>query len=225
MNILGKRVKERREALGLSQPALAKRVGMTQQGINSIEQGDSLRPRKLKELALALKTTQEYLLGEVDNPENSRYPHERGDRKVRTIPVVSYVQAGSMSEIADPYPAGTGHAEVTVYKAEDIGPRAFALEVEGESMIVNPPVMGAVSYLPGEIIVCDPDAPLKPGDLVIAKTEAGATFKKYRPGGSNKNGAEIIYLVPLNDDWESIKIDQSNPGTIVGKIVRHTRTP
>ena len=58
----GRRVRERRLALGLSQPTVARAAGMSQQAIHHIEHGDVGRPRRMIELADALRTTQEYLL-------------------------------------------------------------------------------------------------------------------------------------------------------------------
>jgi transcriptional regulator with XRE-family HTH domain len=62
--IHGDRVRQLRKERGLSQLKLAKAVGMRQQGIQSIEDGKSRRPRKLRELAWALQTTEGWLLGE-----------------------------------------------------------------------------------------------------------------------------------------------------------------
>ncbi len=59
---LGRRVASRRAKLGLSQEALADRVGMKQQGIDAIEQGRVKRPRLLRELARALRTSDDWLL-------------------------------------------------------------------------------------------------------------------------------------------------------------------
>lgn len=59
---LGRRVATRRAKLGLSQEALAARVGMKQQGIDAIEQGRVRRPRLLRELARALHTSEDWLL-------------------------------------------------------------------------------------------------------------------------------------------------------------------
>jgi transcriptional regulator with XRE-family HTH domain len=58
----GKRVAERRIALGLSQTDLATAAGMKQQGVASIEKGDVERPRKLKEIAETLGVSEDYLL-------------------------------------------------------------------------------------------------------------------------------------------------------------------
>lgn len=60
----GTRVKRRREELGLSQPQLGKLVGMSQQGILSIEKGKSKRPRNMHELVEALVTTRDWLCWE-----------------------------------------------------------------------------------------------------------------------------------------------------------------
>ena len=232
MNILGERVQARIRALGLSQSALAREVGMKPQGIQSICAGEVLRPRKLREIARALKTSEEYLLGESDDPSlpgqiGGMISAQSDTVDVRVFSVIDLVQAGQYSKISDVYPEGDGKHGVSVYKAGDIGPRAFAVEVEGESMLVNPPKAGEVSYKSGDFIVCDPDAAYKPGDLVIAKRDHDeeATFKKYRPVGPDKDGNEIIDLVPLNEDWPKIRIDADNPGHIVGKVVRHLRTP
>jgi transcriptional regulator with XRE-family HTH domain len=68
MSIIGDRITERLARLEKSQTWLADRVGMTQQGIASIVAGDSERPRLLLEIATALETSQEYLLGETGDP-------------------------------------------------------------------------------------------------------------------------------------------------------------
>lgn len=51
---------------------LAKKTGMSQQGVQSILAGDSGRPRLLREIAEAVKTTEAYLLNETDDPSPAR---------------------------------------------------------------------------------------------------------------------------------------------------------
>lgn len=73
----GNRIAERLQAIDKSQSWLADRVGMRQQGINSIIRGEVKRPRMLKEIAFWLRTSQEYLLGETDDPSpNDKLPPE-----------------------------------------------------------------------------------------------------------------------------------------------------
>lgn len=68
MTTLGERIELRLKALGYSQSWLASRAGMKQPGVQAIISGRVDRPRKLKEIATALETSQEYLLGETDDP-------------------------------------------------------------------------------------------------------------------------------------------------------------
>lgn len=65
----GRRVAARRQKLGFSQGDLAQEAGMSQQGIDNIEHGKVARPRQLRELAIALATTAEWLLWK-DGPED-----------------------------------------------------------------------------------------------------------------------------------------------------------
>jgi transcriptional regulator with XRE-family HTH domain len=59
---LGRRVAQRRIALAMSQAALARASGISQQNINSIEKGLVKRPGRIFELAQNLDTTPEWLL-------------------------------------------------------------------------------------------------------------------------------------------------------------------
>jgi hypothetical protein len=47
--------------------------------------------------------------------------------------------------------------------------------------------------------------------------------RRYEPQGYDKQGREIIDLVPLNRDFPTLRIDADNPGRIVGKVVLHSR--
>lgn len=58
---LANRVKERRDVLGITQTELADKVGIKQQSIASIENGETKNPRKIFELAQALKCSAHWL--------------------------------------------------------------------------------------------------------------------------------------------------------------------
>lgn len=73
-----RRLRETREALGLSQTALARRVGVTQQAIAAYE-GGVRRPTGeiLVRLSAALGVSSAYLLEKTDDPQRADYlPHE-----------------------------------------------------------------------------------------------------------------------------------------------------
>lgn len=60
---LGAAIKERREALGMTQEQLAKKAGTTQQSIANLETGKSRSTRKLVQIAKALGVRAETLEG------------------------------------------------------------------------------------------------------------------------------------------------------------------
>lgn len=60
MNI-SDRLRKRRKELGMTQTELALKVGVTQQAINSVENGLSKKPKFIIELARALKCSAEWL--------------------------------------------------------------------------------------------------------------------------------------------------------------------
>lgn len=66
MKKMGLKIKERREALGLTQEEVASACGVTQQAIQRLENGEILRPRYLDELAAVLGTTKAWLKGAED---------------------------------------------------------------------------------------------------------------------------------------------------------------
>lgn len=55
------------------------------------------------------------------------------------------------------------------------GHKLFAVLAEGLSMVGQ-------DIVPGDIIICDPDAQVKDGDMAIVKVEDGATLKRIRFG-------------------------------------------
>lgn len=132
---------------------------------------------------------------------------------MRPIPVISYIQAGRLSEISDPYAPGDGFA--TEICDDDLGPASFALEIEGESMLPD--------FRPGDRIVIDPNVVPNPGDFVVAKNgKQEATFKKYRPRGANDRGQQVFELVPLNEDYPTLRSDIETLH-IIGTMVEHRK--
>jgi SOS-response transcriptional repressor LexA len=93
-------------------------------------------------------------------------------------------------------------------------------KVEDDSMVAS-----QITILPGQYIGVDKDAPVAFGDLVVAKRDrdANPVFRRYEPQGYDKEGREIIDLVPLNRNYPALRIDGDNPGHIVGKVVVHSR--
>jgi phage repressor protein C with HTH and peptisase S24 domain len=58
---LAERVRERRDVLGITQTELADKIGIKQQSVASIENGETKNPRKIFEIAQALKCSVHWL--------------------------------------------------------------------------------------------------------------------------------------------------------------------
>jgi SOS-response transcriptional repressor LexA len=138
---------------------------------------------------------------------------------VRMVPVISYVQAGYGKGAVDSYARGEGSEHIGVDRdmAAELGRLAFALVIDGESMMDE--------FRPGDVVIIDPAVKPRPGDFVVAKVDGdeSATFKKYRSRGVDPDGVEIFDLVPLNPDWATVSVTPDNPGTVIGTMMEHRR--
>lgn len=131
----------------------------------------------------------------------------------RAIPVISAIQAGALKEIAEPYEIGAGYA--ILYTDDNYSKWAFGLEIEGDSMLPE--------FRPGDMVIIEPEWEPRPGEYVAAKNgrEEG-TFKKYRQRGLDERGNIIFELVPLNDDYPTLRSDVT-PLVIIGVMAEHRR--
>jgi len=69
MTSQSKRIKSRRQAIGMSQEELAYRIGTSQSQVSKYERGvNDLTGDVLTKIAHALETTSDYILGITDNP-------------------------------------------------------------------------------------------------------------------------------------------------------------
>lgn len=118
-----------------------------------------------------------------------------------------------MSEAVDPYQVGD--ADDWLLTDLDLSSHAFALRIKGDSMLPE--------FREGDMVIIDPSVNPLPGDYVVAKNgENEATFKKYRPRGVNEQGLQVFELVPLNEDYPSMRSDIT-PIRIIGTMVEHRR--
>lgn len=200
MEIDPKRFLKRRLKLKLSQGEVATRAGMRQQGIASIESGEVKRPRRLRELAQALETTEDYLLRETD--EDALIALENIPVKMG-IPISGEVAAGLWLEIGLPAQEPTEWLPFM----PDMGwkPEAtYAIRVRGNSVDKLAPH--------GSILICtdlaESGLKVKDNDLVVVehiREQEGkrqVTVKRIR---ARRGGWELI---PESTDpyWKPIVI-------------------
>ena len=118
-----------------------------------------------------------------------------------------------MREITVPYAAGDGFA--TIYVDDSYSQWAFGLEIEGDSMMPD--------YQPGDVVIIEPEWEPRPGDCVAAKNgRQEATFKKYRLRGTTPEGNDIFELVPINDNYPTVRSDET-PLVVIGVMAELRR--
>lgn len=224
------RIRSVREEKGWTQTQLGDAVGVSRAAVSQWENGETkgLKPENLVKTSEVLGVNVKWLAtgkGPMrDNGVNDiATEYAPGLKQVppdtRRIPVISYIQAGDPKRVIDDYSLGQGFTTIGIDQDMDstLGPNAFALQIEGESMLPD--------FKPGDLVIVDPESSVRPGDIVVAKIagEEAATIKKYRSRGKDENDQPIFELVPLNDDYPTIVINAGNPGEIIGPIVEHRR--
>jgi len=150
---LGQRVRERRLALGLSQPQLAKKVGgITYQAIQQLEQGGGTK--HLVSIARALGTTAEWL---QDGHEPAPFKPVAG-RISEPIRVLGLAECGP-----DGWSLWNGEVIDVVERPASLVDvsSAYAVYVVGASMEPR--------YQPGEVVYVHPGKPLAAGAYVLVQ--------------------------------------------------------
>lgn len=206
---IGDRIRARRKELHLTQKELAAKVGVSNVAISQWEK-DETAPKgdNLLKLTQALGCNPIYILHGEDSESNVAL----STVDTRLVPIISYVQAGTWT------------AECSIRNIEgeidflhtnmELSDSAFTLIIKGKSM--------EPEFMDGDAIVVDPEVQPLPGDFVVAKNgDEEALFKKYRPRGYI-NGMDVFELVPLNDDFPTIRSDHE-PVHIIGTMVEHRR--
>lgn len=131
----------------------------------------------------------------------------------KRVPLISWVQAGSWSEVQDTFAAGEADHWERAFSSSP-SESAFALVVEGESM--TSPYPGELSFPSGTIIIVDPGRSAGAGDYVVAKdvNTQHATFKRLAYDGGR------WYLKPLNPSYPTIEID--DPAMrVIGRVIEY----
>lgn len=207
---VGDEIRRRRKALKMTLEELAFRVEGDNGNLSKLERGkQGYSEETLRKIAAALGCSVADLFAGAERTDNL----VQVPMGTRRIPMIDSVQAGMMTEIVDPY--AIGDAADWLLTDLDLSQNAFALRIKGDSMLPE--------FRAGDTVIIDPAVLPLPGDYVVAKNgENEATFKKYRPRGANERGAQVFELVPLNDDYPSMRSDLM-PIRIIGTMVEHRR--
>jgi len=196
-----------REA-GLTEYRLAQLTGVAQPTIHRIRKKDSKNPKAdtLRPLAAYFGVTMAQMMGEEPLPDG--VAAGGGGRRntgpaepVGRVPLISWELAGRHAETADRVKTQDSFRMIQVYNTHELGERAYALTVRGDSM-VN--ASSDPTFPEGTIIIVDPDAEPVPGKFVIARVGSGdLTFKQLL------KDAGRLYLKSLNPAYPTLPTDSA----------------
>lgn len=160
----GSKIKERREALGLSQHELGRRVGIRQQSIKAIEDGVTQRSRHLPRIASVLGLR-------IEDLDPDMRPEDAGEALVlppsvelmteRDLPVYSSAEGGNGAMILSVDPIEYVGRPTPLVKVRD----GYGLIIVGESM--------QPQLWPGDLALIHPHLPATPGSAYVFYSDDG----------------------------------------------------
>jgi len=188
-------IKEKREEKGWTQTDLAIRAGISQGSISRIENGD--QTNLTEETKRKLLNTLDLHSLAIEAPTTFNKP----------IPVISWVHAGLFAEAVDSWPVGVSGIADPVYSYEKVSDHAFALIVEGDSMLPR--------FMPGDRAIVDPALKCDNGCACVVWVNGEVSLKLFY---DREN--EVI-LRPMNDKYPEtiIKKDSKVDFRVIGKVV------
>ncbi len=227
LDTFGKRLAHARKTRKLTQREVAKKAGIEQGTLSGLETEKSPSTASAVPLARALRVRIEWLIdGEGDMDLDAYIPTvdtstsiTQFDENVepttlrKPVPLISWVQAGELSEIVDFYSAGEADRWVNPVNCKP-SKSAFALTVQGDSMTWD----GTPNFPEGTVLIVDPERSPTAGDYVIAKdtNTQKATFKKLITDDVH------FFLKPLNPSpiYETKKIDDPQL-RVIGVVIEY----
>ncbi len=221
---IGERIKKARSWASLSQKDLALAISQFGDGKNlsrtAIAQWESgitkeIGAANLLKAAKILQVSPEWL--QFGTGSKKTLSQNQGsvlltDLGLRIVPLLSYVQAANYMEFDDSHVIYTGIDETL---AAATGPHTFALTIKGKSMVPD--------LNPGDIVIIDPSIKPMPGEIVLAKLEKEDTLflRRYRPLEKDGTESDAFELIPTNEFWPTITVNNKNPGHVIGTLVEH----
>lgn len=181
---VGKRMRERRIQLGWSMNHTAKRIGCTATTLKRWEEGDikSIKTSRLKQIAEALQTSPDILLGVraqvLASPDIEPVP------MMRTVPILGEIACGSPALAEENF---DGLANIPAGVKAD-----FALRIKGDSMI------NARLY-DGDLVFIEQQDDVENGSIAAVLIGNEATIKRvYKYEGRLELRPENPMYAPIN---------------------------
>ena len=173
---IGKRIKQRREDLGIAQTLLAEQIGTSKQNLYKYENGiiSNIPADKIEAIAKALHTTPAYLMGWSDDPSLTAASSTLPDNilpmpKMKRIPLIGTIACGKPILAVE-------NADDTVAIPDNID-ADFSLRCKGDSMV-------NARIFDGDIVYIKERPMVENGEIAAVIIGEEATLKRvyYTPG-------------------------------------------
>ena len=203
MATLGENLKSIRKAKKMTQKELSQKSGVKQSVISDLETGNAKSTGSILELSTALGVTAEELKKGISSGfDNNIIPVTS-----KLLPVLSWVQAGTMTSVEAIDPAKINEWLPPLSVDDPDG--CFYLRVVG---ISNSP-----AYVDGDFILVNPNyqvSDLISEDLVVVRSCTDATFKKLVIESDERK-----YLQALNPNFQPNIIEFEDGMELVGLVI------
>ncbi len=204
MATLGENLKKLRKAKKMTQKELAQKSGVKQSVISDLETGNAKSTGSILELANALGVTAKKIKKGI-TPDFDNNVVSITSNKL--IPVLSWVQAGSMtsvesinpSDITEWLPPLSSDDPDGCFYLKVVGISNFPTYQDGDYILVNPSFQ-----------VCD----LLSEDLIVVRNNTDATFKKLIIESDERK-----YLQALNPNFQPNIIEFEEGMELVGLVI------
>lgn len=205
---IGDRIRNAREAGGLLQAALGRKLHVTARTIQRWEKGEQIPDAdKILKIAHLTHVQSQWLLtgnGNMYAPENHFVDHTAEENLQRVglvkVPLLASVPGGQPALIFHP-----DFVERYVVIDDVKDPSAIGLVVRGQSM--------APKLEEGDIIIVSPKREARSGDICVVRVGEEDTVKRV------KFDDQFIHLIPLNRDFEPMVVHKKDI-SFIWKVVR-----
>jgi transcriptional regulator with XRE-family HTH domain len=202
-------IRTAREKLGISQPELARRVGVSKSAVGKWEKGESApNRRRAEKVARVLGLKPEQI------QEHARVGFTLLDDKQlgRMIPLISM---GEFLPVALNYDEADFSDFPTISADIEEKEKAIALRVEDGEMAdeIN---IGDIIVVSLSVTPCD-------DDIVIAHFDNRVALRRYRPRGRDSAGHEVYDLTSPNPEVATRTVNRKQPGKVLAVVVEHRK--
>ena len=209
---IGKRIKQERLRLKLSQEDVAKEIGSTKQAVYKYENDivTNIPTDKISKMAKMFGVTPSYLTGWQDDPHAVRVPLYEGAVLPKGITPIKTKKLPMLGNIACGEPVFASEQHDTYVSADSELDADFCLTAKGDSMINARIFDGDILFVKKCDIVDD-------GQIAVVLIEDEATVKRLYYDRENN----VITLVPENPTHKPMRFmgERLNQIRVLGKVV------